>query len=146
MTDMQAAVGAAQMDKLQEFCSRRRKNFQRCNRIFQKHEQYFILPGATKDSDPAWFTYIATVKKSAPFKREELTRFLNEQKVETRNLFAGNMIRQPALAGRNCRVSGTLANTEDIMNHTFFLGTYPGMTDEMLDYLEETLNAFVKRF
>ena len=143
MTDLQAAVGAAQMDKLEDFCTKRRNNFQRYNQIFAKYDSYFILPQATTNSDPAWFTYIITVKDSAPFKREELTQFLNAQKIETRNLFAGNMIRQPALAGKNYRVSGTLNNTDNIMNNTFLLGTYPGMTNEMLEYVENKVNEFM---
>ena len=144
MTDMQAAIGAAQMDKIEEFCTKRRSNFQRYNQIFSKHERYFILPKATKDSDPAWFTYIITIKDSAPFKREELTQFLNAQKIETRNLFAGNMIRQPALANKQYRVSGNLTNTDYIMNHTFFLGTYPGMMNEMFEYVEKIIDEFIE--
>jgi CDP-4-dehydro-6-deoxyglucose reductase, E1 len=143
MTDMQAAIGAAQMDKLEGFCTRRRNVFQRYNQMFAKHERYFVLPQATLNSDPAWFTYIVTIKASAPFKREVLTQFLNVQKIETRNLFAGNMIRQPALQGKRYRVAGSLDNTDVIMNQTFFLGTYPGMTDTMLDYIEQKIDQFI---
>jgi CDP-6-deoxy-D-xylo-4-hexulose-3-dehydrase len=143
MTDMQAAVGSAQMDKLQNFCDARRKSYQRYNQIFSKHKRYFILPIATEDADPAWFTYIVTLKESAPFKREDLTQFMNAQKIETRNLFAGNMIRQPALLGKQYRVAGSLENTDVIMNRTFLLGTYPGMTDAMLDYIEQKIDQFV---
>ncbi len=134
---MQAAIGSAQMDKLEEFCTKRRNNFQRYNQIFAKHECYFILPQATKDADPTWFTYIVTVKDSALFNREELTQFLDMQKIETQTLFAGNMTRQPALENKKYRRSGELKNTDTIMNNTFFLGTYPGMTDEMLSYIKQ---------
>jgi CDP-4-dehydro-6-deoxyglucose reductase, E1 len=144
MTDMQAAVGAAQMDKLQNFCDARRKNYQRYNQIFSKHDRYFILPKATEGADPAWFTYIVTLKESAPFTREDLTQYLNAQKIETRNLFAGNMLRQPALQGKQYRVAGTLENTDIIMSQTFFLGTYPGMTDAMLDYVEQKIDQFIE--
>ena len=143
MTDMQAAIGTAQMDRLEEFCAKRRNNFKRLNQIFAKYESCFILPQAIKNSDPAWFTYIVTVKDTSPFKREELTQFLNEQKIETRNLFAGNIIRQPALAGKNYRVAGNLNETDYIMNNTFFLGTYPGMTNEMLEYVEKKVDEFM---
>ena len=144
MTDLQAAIGSAQMDKLEEFCTKRRNNFHRYNKIFAKYERYFILTQATKDTDPAWFTYILTIKDSAPFKREEITQYLNAQKIETRNLFAGNMIRQPALTGKNYRIAGTLKNTDFIMNNTFFLGTYPGMTNEMFVYVENEVDEFIK--
>ena len=143
MTDMQAAIGAAQMEKLQDFCTKRRKNFRRYNQIFEKHDSYFILPEATEGADPAWFTYGITVKEFAPFKREDITQYLDAQKIETRNLFAGNMTRQPALHGKLFRIVGTLENTDLIMNRTFFLGTYPGMTDDMLDYIEQKVDAFI---
>jgi CDP-6-deoxy-D-xylo-4-hexulose-3-dehydrase len=144
MTDMQAAVGSAQMDKLEDFCAKRRKNFQRYSQIFAKYKQYFILPQATVNSDPAWFTYIVTVKDTAPFTREELTQHLNTQKIETRNIFAGNMIRQPAMIHRKFRIAGTLANTDTIMSQTFFLGIYPGMTSEMIEYIEQVIDAFIR--
>jgi CDP-4-dehydro-6-deoxyglucose reductase, E1 len=143
MTDMQASIGSAQMDKLEEFCTKRRNNFKRYNQIFGKHTDYFILPQATKNADPAWFTYIVTVKDSAPFKREDLIKYLDGKKIETRNLFAGNMMRQPALTNKTYRVADPLANTDYIMNNTFFLGVFPGMTDKMLDYIETVVDEFV---
>jgi CDP-6-deoxy-D-xylo-4-hexulose-3-dehydrase len=143
MTDIQAAIGAAQMDKLPEFCDRRKTNFHEWKRIFSKYPQYFILPEATEDSDPAWFAFIVTIKKDAPFTRDEITRFLNEKLIETRNLFAGNMEKLPAFINKNCRMADHLENTDFIMNNTFFLGTYPGLTKEMFDYSSEVLAEFV---
>jgi CDP-6-deoxy-D-xylo-4-hexulose-3-dehydrase len=143
MTDIQAAIGAAQMDKLPEFCDRRKTNFHEWKRIFSKYPQYFILPEATEDSDPAWFAFIVTIKKDAPFTRDEITRFLNEKLIETRNLFAGNMAKQPAFINKNWRMADHLENTDFIMNNTFFLGTYPGLTKEMFDYSSEVLAEFV---
>jgi len=144
MTEMQAAIGNAQMDKLSGFCEKRKENFLRYQDIFSKHEQYFVLPEATENSDPAWFSYILTVKEDAPFDRNELVKFFNSNRIETRNIFAGNIIRQPAFINAKHRVSGSLENTDKIMNNSFFLGTYPGMTREMLDYIEETADRFIK--
>jgi len=145
MTDMQAAIGSAQMDKLPEFCKRRKENFETYNRIFEKYEDYFILPKATPNSDPAWFSYIVTVKADAPFNRTDLTNYLSENYIETRNLFAGNITKQPAFIGRNFRIAKNLKNTDYVMNNTFFLGTYPGIHEKELNYIEETLAKFVSR-
>ncbi len=143
MTDMQAAIGAAQVDKLPEFCNKRKRNFKRYIEIFSRYEKYFILPKATENSDPAWFSFIVTVKEDAPFKRDELTKYLNDNLIETRNLFAGNMIKQPAFINKKYRVADHLNNSDYIMNNTFFLGTYPGNTPEKLDYIDEVLNKFM---
>lgn len=146
MTDMQAAIGAAQMDKLSLFCEKRKINFHELKRIFTKYNEYFILPEATPNSDPAWFSYIVTVKENAPFKRDELTKYLNDNLIETRNLFAGNMVRQPALIGKNFRIAEHLNNSDYIMNNTFFLGTYPGNTTDKLDYIENVLDKFISNY
>jgi CDP-6-deoxy-D-xylo-4-hexulose-3-dehydrase len=144
MTEMQAAIGSAQMDKLPEFCNTRRNNFKKWNKIFTNFTQYFFLPEATQHSDPAWFAFILTLKPGCPFTRDEITRFFNDKLIETRNLFAGNIVKQPAFVNKNWRVSEHLDNTEYIMNNTFFLGTYPGLTEEMFVYTEEVLNEFVQ--
>lgn len=146
MTDMQAAVGAAQMVKLSEFCEKRRTNFNEYNRIFTNYEKYLILPKATENSDPAWFSYILTVKEDAPFKRDELVNYLNNNLIETRNLFAGNMVKQPAFEGKNFRIVEHLNNTDYIMNNTFFLGTYPGNTKEKMNYIEKVVIDFMSKF
>jgi CDP-6-deoxy-D-xylo-4-hexulose-3-dehydrase len=146
MTDMQAAIGAAQMQKLGMFCEARKKNFERYNQTFQKYPDYFTLPEATKGSDPAWFSYIVTLKEGTPFSREQLTQYLDSRKIETRNLFAGNFTRQPALVNKRYRVAGELTNTDVIMNRTFFLGVYPGMTAEMLEYIDRTIEEFAKKY
>lgn len=142
MTDMQAAIGAAQVDKLPMFCERRKENFDRYNQIFEKYAEYLILPEASEHSDPAWFSYIVSVKENAPFTRDQLTKYLNDNLIETRNLFAGNMVRQPALIGKKFRIAEHLNNADYIMNNTFFLGTYPGNTAEKLDYIEKIINSF----
>lgn len=146
MTDIQAAIGAAQIDKLPHFCERRKENFNTWYNIFDKYSEYFILPKATEGADPAWFAFIVTVKENAPFTRDEVTAELNKKLIETRNLFAGNMTKQPGFMGRNWRIHSNLDNTDFIMNNTFFLGTYPGLTQEMFDYAEGVLDAFVNGY
>jgi CDP-4-dehydro-6-deoxyglucose reductase, E1 len=143
MTDMQAAIGSAQMEKLPEFCDRRRENFQRYNDMFSKYESHFILPEATSHSDPAWFSYIVTVRDSSPFSRDEIVNYLNQNLIETRNLFAGNMTRQPAFLDTEFRVADHLKNTDLIVESTFFLGTFPGNTTKKLDYIEVILDKFM---
>jgi CDP-4-dehydro-6-deoxyglucose reductase, E1 len=144
MTDIQAAIGAAQIDKLPEFCERRRENFREWSRIFSKYPEYFILPEATELSDPAWFAFIVTLKKNISFSRDEITLSFNNNLIETRNLFAGNITKQPGFMNQNWRIADNLNNTDIIMNNTFFLGTYPGLTKEMFKYAEEVLETFIK--
>jgi len=143
MTDIQAAVGSAQMDKLSDFCSQRKANFKEWHRVFSIYPGYFILPKVTEGSDPAWFAFIVTLKKGVPFTRDELTRHLNDNLIETRNLFAGNITKQPGYTRQNFRIASHLNNTDYIMNNTFFLGTYPGLTKEMTDYTEGILSSFI---
>lgn len=146
MTDIQAAIGVAQIEKLPDFCEKRKENFGNWTKVFSKYPDYFILPKATENSDPAWFAFIVTLKDSAPFKRDDLTNFLNSNLIETRNLFAGNMTKQPGFIDREWRVAEHLNNTDYIMNNTFFLGTYPGLTEEMFNYAEAVLDKFMKNY
>jgi len=134
VTDMQAAIGVEQMKKLPRFVERRKENFRAWTAGFQKWSDKFILPFATEGSDPSWFAFPVTVKSNAGFTRTELTDYLASHQIETRNLFAGNLLRQPAYANIVHRVAGSLDNTETIMNDTFFLGTYPGLTQEQINH------------
>jgi CDP-6-deoxy-D-xylo-4-hexulose-3-dehydrase len=143
MTDMQAAIGSAQMDRLPEFTARRKENFKAWQKVFEKYQDWFIFEKATAGSDPSWFAYVVTLSKKAPFTRDELAQYLNANLVETRYLFAGNMVRQPFFEGVPHRIADTLVNTDYIMNNTFFLGTYPGLTDEMISYVEGVLDGFM---
>ncbi|PKL19071.1 MAG: lipopolysaccharide biosynthesis protein RfbH [Spirochaetae bacterium HGW-Spirochaetae-5] len=145
MTDMQAAIGSAQMDKIDQFCARRRENFAKYQTIFSRYGDYFILPEATPGSNPAWFSYIITVKENQRFNRDDIVKHLNEHLIETRYLFAGNIIRQPLFEGVTYRVAESLENTDYIMNNTFFLGTYPGITCEMMEYMEKVITDFMHR-
>ncbi len=146
MTDIQAAIGSAQMEKLPGFCDSRREHFERWFQIFAKYEKFFILPEATSKSDPAWFAFIVTLKEDAPFTRDQLTAHLNANFIETRNLFAGNMTRQPGFAKRDWRIADHLKNTDYITDNTFFLGTYPGLTSEMFDYSSGVLENYMRNY
>jgi len=146
MTDIQAAIGAAQMDKLPEFCEKRKAHFNEWTRIFSNYPEYFILPKATEKSDPAWFSFILTLAKNCPFTRDEITRYFDQNLIETRNLFAGNITKQPAFINKNWRIAENLENTDYIMNNTFFLGTYPGLTKEMFNYVEKALKEFINKY
>jgi len=146
MTDMQASVGSAQMDKISFFCERRKENYKMYNSGLKKFNEYFILPEAEENSDPAWFSYILTVREDAPFQRNDIVKFLNSKKIETRNIFAGNIIRQPAFYGIEYRIATDLSNTDFVMNNTFFMGTYPGMTEEMIEYVISVIGEFVESY
>jgi CDP-6-deoxy-D-xylo-4-hexulose-3-dehydrase len=144
VTDMQAAIGVEQLKKLPEFCQKRRNNFKLWTEGFKKWEDKFILPFATDGADPAWFAYPVTVKENAGFTRTDLTNYLDANKIETRNLFAGNMLKQPAYLNIEKRVASKLVNTDLIMNNTFFLGTFPGLTKEQIDYTIQKIESFIK--
>jgi len=141
---MQAAIGLEQLKKLDGFCQARRDNFKTWTSGFKKYENLFILPKATEGSDPAWFAFPVTVKETAGFTRTELTNYLSENLIETRNLFGGNLLRQPAYLNIKHRKIGNLENTDRIMNDTFFLGTFPGMDEEQIDYTMAVIEKFVR--
>ncbi|TSA26624.1 lipopolysaccharide biosynthesis protein RfbH [bacterium] len=142
MTEMQAAIGSAQMDKLDSFNEIRKSNFKRFYNGLSHFQDYLILPEATPKSDPSWFCFIITVKQNDKFTRNDLVSFLNENRIETRNLFAGNLLRQPAFQDIQHKVIGSLDNTDYIMNNTFFIGTYSGITDEKIEYVLSKFYTF----
>jgi CDP-6-deoxy-D-xylo-4-hexulose-3-dehydrase len=144
-TDMQAAIGVEQLRKLPSFIHARKEAFRLWTEGFRKWEDIFVLPHAQAGSDPAWFAYPVTVCEKAPFTRTELANHLSDHLIETRNLFGGNLLRQPAYAGIERRVAGSLSVTDFVMNNTFFLGTYPGLTKEKIDYVLEVIGRFVSR-
>ena len=145
VTEMQAAIGVEQMKKLPHFVARRKENFARWYEGFSKWSDCFILPLATEGADPSWFAFPITVKQIAPFSRTDLTNFLNAHGIETRNLFAGNILMQPAYLNIQHRVAlEGLEVTNMIMNDTFFLGTYPGLTKEQIDYALSLIAQFIK--
>ena len=144
ITDMQAAVGLAQMDRLEGFIRARRDNFAYITAGMKALEQFFILPEATPKSDPSWFGYVLTLRDDAPFTRDELVRHLDANKIGTRLLFGGNLIRQPYMKDRNYRVVGELTNADIIVDRTFWIGLYPGLTHAHLDFMVDQIAAFVK--
>jgi CDP-6-deoxy-D-xylo-4-hexulose-3-dehydrase len=145
ITDMQAAVGVAQLGHLDQFITTRRRNYRRLKHELQNLEEFFIFSEPTAGSEPSWFGFLLTVRESAPFTRDEIVRHLNEKKIATRLLFGGNLIRQPYMQGRRYRVHGSLANSDRIMNQTFWIGVYPGLSNAHLDYACETIRAYCIR-
>ncbi len=143
ITDMQAAVGLAQMDHLDGFVAARRRNFAFLKAGLRKFEDLMLLPEATPNSDPSWFGFPITVKDGAPFPRDELVLYLNKHRIGTRLLFGGNLIRQPYMIGRNFRVEGPLTNAERIMTSTFWIGLYPGLGEAELSYMLDVISQFV---
>jgi len=142
-TDMQAALGVSQLDKVEHFIQRRKDNFAYLRNALKPLEDVLMLPEATEGSDPSWFGFPIGVKESAGFTRDQLTKALEAGKIGTRNIFAGNLIRQPAYEGWEYRVVGDLTNTDFVMNNVFWVGTFPGLTEPMLDYIAATAAAFV---
>lgn len=138
-TDMQAAVGVAQMTKLPEFIRRRRENFATLTRLLDDAQDKLVLPKATPHSDPSWFGYPITLADDCPVSRNDVIAHLEANKIGTRLLFAGNLLRQPAYKGVPHRVVGDLTNTDRVMNSTFWVGVYPGLTEEMLTFVAGTL-------
>jgi CDP-6-deoxy-D-xylo-4-hexulose-3-dehydrase len=134
MTDMQAAVGVAQLDKLPAFIEARKRNFRRLHEGLRELDEFFILPEATPGSEPSWFGFPLAVRPSAPFSRVQVIRALEDRKIATRLLFGGNLVRQPAYRDAPHRVAGSLENSDFVMNQVFWIGVYPGITPEMADY------------
>jgi CDP-6-deoxy-D-xylo-4-hexulose-3-dehydrase len=143
-TDMQAAVGVAQLKKLPAFIETRKHNWRFLYERLKPLEEFFVLPEATRGSDPSWFGFPITVRPGAAFVRDELVRWLEDRRIATRLLFAGNLIRQPAYREVQYRVVGDLTNTDVIMNQTFWVGVYPGLTETMLAFVADTIVDFVK--
>jgi CDP-4-dehydro-6-deoxyglucose reductase, E1 len=142
-TDMQAALGASQLTKLPEFIARRKQNFRQLHAALAGLDEFLILPMAAQHSDPAWFGFPIAVRADAPFRRDELIRALESKKIATRLLFGGNLVRQPAYEDCKYRVSGTLRNTDLVMDNVFWVGVYPGLTTAMLDFVASTIGEFV---
>ena len=142
-TDMQAALGLSQIAKLPFFIERRKENFAYLKKLFQPMEEFLLLPVAGENSDPSWFGFPIAVKADAPFSRDQLTRHLEANKIGTRLVFAGNLLRQPAYQGCVHRVVGDLKNTDFVMDRVFWIGVYPGLTTEMLDFIAKVASEFV---
>ena len=144
ITDFQAAVGLAQLDRANGFIAQRRANFAYLRACLKPFEEFLILPEATLHSEPSWFGFPITVRTQAPFSRLELLTFYDAAKIGSRLLFSGNLTRQPAYKHVPYRISGTLKNTDTVMNQTFWLGIYPGITKKMMDFVVERTAAMIK--
>ncbi len=142
ITDMQAACGLAQMDKLDSFIKARKDNFTYLRDKLSSCEEFLILPEATPNSDPSWFGFLMTIHPESDVRRIDLIDYLDQHKIGTRLLFAGNLTRQPYMLGRNFRISGDLTNTDLVMNNSFWVGVYPGLTEEMLGFISSKIETF----
>jgi CDP-6-deoxy-D-xylo-4-hexulose-3-dehydrase len=147
-TDMQAAVGLGQMQKVDRFIAARRENFARLAAAFHEEnlEEHFLLPEATADSDPSWFGFLLTIRDGSPLKRREVVSYLENRKVGTRLLFGGNLTRQPAFRNVEYRIAGDLAKTDKLMNDAFWIGLWPGIGDAERAYMVATFVGMVRHF
>lgn len=147
LTDMQAAIGVAQLKKLPEFIAKRKKNYQRLFKGLKKYKKYFLFTEIEKEADPCWFGFMIVVRDGAPFTKLDLVKYLEERKIATRSLFAGNLLKHPAYLGRSdMRVAGKLKNSDKIMNDGFWIGVYPGISSEMTHYVLESFAGFIKKY
>jgi CDP-6-deoxy-D-xylo-4-hexulose-3-dehydrase len=143
LTDMQAAIGCAQLAKLDGFIARRRANFDRLMDVMRPYEDRLLLQKPTAHSTPSWFGFVITVRENAGFTRADLVRFLEANRVETRNLFAGNLLRHPAFQAIPHRIVRDLVNTDTVMSNTFFVGVYPGLDSARLDHMAAAFDSFM---
>jgi CDP-6-deoxy-D-xylo-4-hexulose-3-dehydrase len=146
LTDPQAAMGLAQLIKLPGFITQRIENFNYLFAALERFEEFIQLPTWHEKAKPSWFAFPIMVRDSAPFRRHELTRFLEERNIETRPLFAGNILRQPAYRDISCRVIGNLPIANQIMGNVFFVGVYPGLDKAQLDYMIGAFETFFEQF
>jgi CDP-6-deoxy-D-xylo-4-hexulose-3-dehydrase len=150
MTDLQAAIGCAQLEKLPAFIEARKKNWQTLSDSLEDLSGRFILPEPTMNADPSWFGFLLTVREDAGFTRNGIVAHLEKNGIQTRMLFAGNLIKHPCFdemrtSGKGFRIAGSLANTDTIMERSFWLGVYPGMTDEMIGFVIDTIKDFARK-
>ena len=145
-TDLQAAVGRVQLQKVPEFTKARKKNFAALHEFFSKHEKYFILPRAHAKADPSWFSFPLTLREKLPFSRNELVQFLEGRNIETRMIFSGNILNHPAYSQVEHRICGDLKQTTRVMNDAFFLGLFPGIGDKHIAYMLDAVTDFLKKY
>ena len=145
-TDLQAALGVSQLKKLPKFTEIRRDNWKFYHENLSEFKQHLILPEPTAYSSPSPFGFVLSVKENSPFTRTELVSFLDQNKIDSRKLFAGNLIRHPAYKDVKYRVSGTLHKSDFVAEHTFWIGVFPGITRPMQNYVVEKFAEFVKRY
>ena len=144
LTDMQAAVGVAQLDKLASFTAARRKNFAFLYEALRPLQDVFTLPESVDGAEPSWFGFPLAVRPESGLKRDTIVRALEARRIQTRLLFAGNLTKQPVYRDVKYRTVGDLRNADYIMENVFWIGVYPGLSDDMLHYIVESLQAIVK--
>lgn len=144
ITDMQAAIGLSQLKKLPHFIKKRNENHTYLKKELEKYSDYFILPDATEKSDPSWFGFLITLKKNSNFSRNEIVKYLNDNRIGTRLLFSGNITKQPYFKNFDYKIKSSLENTDMIMENSFWIGVYPGLNFEHLDYTVEVISKFLK--
>lgn len=144
LTDFQAAIGLAQLKKLPDFIQKRKKNYQKLYEFFKKYEKYFILMKTFEKEDPCWFGFPVVVRQNSPFTRNQLTEYLEKNKIGTRNVFSGNLLRHPAYLNLKYRKAGKIEIADIVMNNAFWLGVYPGINEEMMEYVKETIRRFIE--
>ncbi len=142
-TDLQAAIGLAQLEKAPKFIEARRNNFKKLRKGLEKHSGKLILPRVEEKANPSPFAFPITVRKDAGFTRKEITQFLEKANIETRLIFCGNALRQPAFKNMKCRTAGELTNSDEVMRNSFFIGVYPGLTEEMISYVLSKFDEFL---
>ncbi len=146
LTDFQAAIGLAQLKKLPKFINIRKENFAKLYKGLVKHQKYFLLPRVESESDPCWFGFMLIIRDKAPFSRLEIVNFLEENKIGTRSLFGGNLLRHPAYLEIKHRIVGDLINSDKITDDGFWIGVYPGINDQMIDYILEKFDKFINKY
>ncbi len=146
LTDFQAAIGVAQLEKLPLFIQKRKDNYQKLANFFAKYDKYFQIVSKNPRIDPCWFGFPVIVKSDAPFTRNQLTEYLEKHKVGTRNVFSGNLLKHPAYKDIKCRLIGKMTNADIIMNQAFWLGVFPGIGEEQISYVRHTIDTFIQTF
>jgi len=144
-TEIQAAMGLAQLEKLPSFIEARKKNFRLLYDELLEYEDFFVLPRWLPKSEPCWFAFPLTVRKDAPFTRREIVDWLTRRKIEAKMIFAGNIIKHPAYRGIQCRLAQDLTSSDYIMWNSFFIGVYPGLTEEKIEYMLEAFRTFIRK-
>ena len=146
VTDMQAAIGCAQLKKMPSFIKARQKNFTYLSKALNKYKKYLSLPGAAPKSVPSWFGFPILVKETAPFGRKDIVEYLEKNKISTRMLFGGNLTKQPAYENTKFKIIGGLTNTDLVMNNLFWIGVYPGLTSKKLAFIKSVFEEFMSEY